>query len=82
MHHPNNRLICFVIDSLKNAIVNIKLELELDHDFSVMVYEAHVGSVDALRKREPEQAREDMRRHIEEVDRADETLLRRCDPSF
>lgn len=66
----NNRLICFVINSLKNAIVKIKLELELDHHFSVMVYDAHVRIVEALRKRDPDMAREAMLRHIEEVDRA------------
>lgn len=66
----NNRLICFVINSLKNAIVKIKLELELDHQFSVMVYDAHVRIVEALRKRDPDMAREAMLRHIEEVDRA------------
>lgn len=71
-----NRLMCFVIDSLKNAIVNIKLELELDHDFSVMVYDAHVRIVDALRKRDPEMAREAMLEHIEQVDRV---LVACCD---
>ncbi len=71
-----NRLMCFVIDSLKNAIVNIKLELELDHDFSVMVYDAHVRIVEALRRRDPVMAREAMLEHIEEVDRV---LVACCD---
>jgi GntR family transcriptional repressor for pyruvate dehydrogenase complex len=71
-----NRLICFVINSLKNAIVNIKMELELGHDFSVMVYDAHVRIMEALRKRDPEMARKAMIRHIEEVDRA---LGEHCD---
>ena len=71
-----NRLICFVIDSLKNAIVQIKLQLELDRDFSIQVYKAHMRIFDALRKREPEQAREEMHRHIVEVD---ERMKHYCD---
>ncbi len=63
-----NRLACFVIDSLKNAIVNIKLELELDEEFSISVYKAHKRILAALRKRSPELAREEMLRHIQEVD--------------
>jgi GntR family transcriptional regulator, transcriptional repressor for pyruvate dehydrogenase complex len=63
-----NRLVCFVIDSLKNAIVNIKLELELDDQFSVRVFEAHERIIEALRDRDPERARAAMLRHIQEVD--------------
>ncbi len=63
-----NRLICFVIDSLKNAIVNIKLQLELDRDFSIRVYKAHMRIFDAVKKREPERARAEMLQHIVEVD--------------
>ncbi len=63
-----NRLICFVIDSLKNAIVQIKLQLELDRDFSIRVYKAHMRIFDALRKRDPQTARAEMHRHIVEVD--------------
>lgn len=63
-----NRLICFVIDSLKNAIVQIKLQLELDRDFSIQVYKAHMRIFDALRKRDPQNARVEMHRHIVEVD--------------
>lgn len=64
-----NRLVCFVIDSLKNAIVNIKLELELDNQFSVCVYEAHERIIAALRDRNPDRARDAMLRHIQEVDK-------------
>ncbi len=71
-----NRLICFVIDSLKNAIVQIKLQLELDRDFSIQVYKAHMRIFDALRKRDPEQARAEMHRHIVEVD---EHMKHYCD---
>ena len=71
-----NRLICFVIDSLKNAIVQIKLQLELDRDFSIQVYKAHMRIFDALRKRDPEQARAEMHRHIVEVD---ERMKHYCD---
>lgn len=79
-HHiaavTGNRLVCFVIDSLKNAIVNIKLELELDRSFSQRVYEAHERIVDALRNREPERSRYEMLRHIREVD---EMMTAFCD---
>ncbi|MFZ0613227.1 MAG: FadR/GntR family transcriptional regulator [Desulfobacterales bacterium] len=71
-----NRLICFVIDSLKNAIVQIKLQLELDRDFSIQVYKAHMRIFDALRKREPQNARTEMHRHIVEVD---ERMTSFCD---
>jgi GntR family transcriptional repressor for pyruvate dehydrogenase complex len=71
-----NRLICFVIDSLKNAIVQIKLELDLDRDFSIQVYKAHMRLFDAIRKRDPKQAHEEMRRHILEVD---ERMRNYCD---
>jgi len=71
-----NRLICFVIDSLKNAIVQIKLQLELDRDFSIQVYKAHMRLFDALRKRDPKQARAEMHRHIVEVD---ERMKHYCD---
>jgi GntR family transcriptional repressor for pyruvate dehydrogenase complex len=72
----DNRLVCFVIDSIKNAIVNIKLELELDREFSVKVYEAHERIVDALRNRDPEDARREMLRHIQEVG---EMMVAFCD---
>lgn len=71
-----NRLICFVIDSLKNAIVNIKLELDLNRDFSIQVYKAHMRLFDALRKSDPKQAREAMHRHILEVE---ERMKNYCD---
>ncbi len=71
-----NRLVCFVIDSLKNAIVNIKLELELDRAFSVKVFEAHERIVEALRNRDPETSRIEMLRHIREVD---EMMTAFCD---
>ena len=71
-----NRLVCLVIDSLKNAIVNIKLELELDREFSVRVQAAHERIVDALRNRDPERARNEMQRHILEVD---EMMVAFCD---
>lgn len=71
-----NRLVCFVIDSLKNAIVNIKLELELDHDFSVRVFQAHERIMNAFRARDPERARDAMLHHIEEVD---QMMVTYCD---
>ena len=64
-----NRLICFVIDSVKNAVVNIKLQLELDHEFSIQVYKAHTRIFDALRRQDADMARDEMVKHIVEVDK-------------
>lgn len=72
----NNRLIVFVIDSLKNAVVNLKLQLELDARFSVDVFNSHQRIVEALRKRDAEAAMEEMRQHIISVDKE---LVARCD---
>lgn len=63
-----NRLVCFVIDSVKNAIVNIKLELELDREFSRRVFEAHERIIAALRDGNSKHASDAMLRHIQEVD--------------
>jgi len=71
-----NRLLCFVIDSLKNAVVKIKLELELDKDFSVRVYHAHERILEALKGHDPERARYEMLHHIREVD---EMMVAFCD---
>jgi len=71
-----NRLLCFVIDSLKNAVVRIKLELELDKDFSVRVYNAHERILEALKSHDPERARFEMLHHIREVD---EMMVAFCD---
>ena len=71
-----NRLVCFVIDSVKNAIVNIKLELELDSNFSLRVFEAHERIIAALSDRNPEKSRDAMLRHIQEVD---EMMVAYCD---
>ncbi|NNF99897.1 MAG: FadR family transcriptional regulator [Desulfobacteraceae bacterium] len=71
-----NRLICMVIDSLKNAIVNIKLELELDNSFNLLVFEAHKRILEALKKRDPKAAFKEMNRHIQEVDAV---FVARCD---
>lgn len=64
----NNLLICFVIDTLKNAIVNVKLELQLDQNFSEKVFQAHKRIYEAICDRDPEGARAAMLKHIEEVD--------------
>jgi len=44
------------------------LQLELDRDFSTQVYKAHMRIFDALQKRDPQNARAEMHRHIVEVD--------------
>ncbi|MCJ8499601.1 FadR/GntR family transcriptional regulator [Desulfatitalea alkaliphila] len=72
----NNRLIIFVIDSLKNAIVNLKLQLELDSRFSISVFDSHQRIVDAFRKKDAETALEEMRNHIISVDKE---LVAYCD---
>lgn len=63
-----NRLILFVIDSLKNAVVNIKLQLELDRRFSVNVYESHQRILETLKRRDAVAARNEMEKHIKEVE--------------
>jgi len=63
-----NRIIIFVIDSVKSAVVNLKLQMHLDANFSRKVYEAHVEIFDALHHRDPEKARSAMLNHIVEVD--------------
>lgn len=60
----NNRLIVFVIDSLKNAIVNLKLQLELDSRFSIDVYDSHQRIVEALRRKDSDSASKEMCNHI------------------
>lgn len=72
----NNRLIIFVIDSLKNAIVNLKLQMELDAGFSNIVYESHKRIVEAIKRRDTDAAKEEMTRHIVSVE---EELLARSD---
>jgi GntR family transcriptional regulator, transcriptional repressor for pyruvate dehydrogenase complex len=73
----DNRLIVFVIDSLKNAIVNLKLQLELDSSFSMQVYKSHQRIVESLRKRDAEACKEEMRKHIMSVE---QELVACCDP--
>ncbi len=63
-----NKLICFVIDSLKNALVNIKLQLELGPEFSQSVFASHQRILNALRDRNPDEARMEMLKHIQEVE--------------
>lgn len=72
-----NRLIVFVIDSLKNAIVNLKLQLELDARFSLDVYAGHQRIVDALHHKDADSAKAEMRDHILSVEKE---LVSRCDP--
>ncbi len=72
----NNRLIIFVIDSLKNAIINLKLQLNLDARFAAEVYESHQRIVEAIRRKDPDAARQEMCNHIESVK---EELVARCD---
>lgn len=71
-----NRLILFVIDSLKNAVVNIKLQLELDERFSLNVYESHKRIVGTLKRRDADAARKEMHEHIQEVEHE---LVANCD---
>jgi len=71
-----NRLICLVIGSLKTAIVNIKLELELGADFSDAVFEAHVRIFEAIKRRDAKTAGKEMLQHIRDVDRM---MVAHCD---
>ena len=71
-----NRLICLVIDSMKNAVVNIKLELELQPGFPQLVYDAHVRIFEALASKNAKLAGKEMTRHIEEVEKV---MVASCD---
>lgn len=69
-------LICFVIDSLKNALVIMKLQLNLGREFSLNVFASHQRIFEALRNRDPAMAREEMLKHIQQVEKE---LIAVCD---
>jgi GntR family transcriptional repressor for pyruvate dehydrogenase complex len=62
-----NSLICFVIDSLKNALVIMKQQLGLGREFSLNVFTSHQRILKALRDRDPAKARQEMMDHIKQV---------------
>ncbi|MGD2013823.1 MAG: FadR/GntR family transcriptional regulator [Desulfobacterales bacterium] len=63
-----NSLICFVIDSLKNALVIMKQQLGLGREFSLNVFNSHQRILKALRDRDPARARHEMMEHIKQVE--------------
>ncbi len=63
-----NSLICFMIDSLKNALVIMKQQLDLRPEFSVNVLTRHQRILAALRERNPAKARAEMLEHIKQVE--------------
>ena len=63
-----NSLICFVIDSLKNALVIMKQQLDLGREFSVNVLASHRRILEALRERNPAKAGDEMLEHIKQVE--------------
>ncbi|MCP4347800.1 MAG: FadR family transcriptional regulator [Desulfobacterales bacterium] len=65
----NNTLISLIIDSMQNALVNIKQLLQPDYDFSIQVYSAHKRIFEAIRDHDPEKAGAEMIKHINEVEK-------------
>jgi GntR family transcriptional repressor for pyruvate dehydrogenase complex len=63
-----NRVIVFVVDSMKAAVVNIKLKVQIPQSFYREVYNAHVRIVDAFKKKDPKAAADEMSNHIMEVE--------------
>lgn len=63
-----NRVIVFVVDSMKAAVVNIKLKVEIPRPFFYEVHKAHQRIVDAFKKNDPKAASDAMYRHIIEVE--------------
>lgn len=74
-----NSLICFMIDSLKNALVIMKQQLDLGPEFSVNVLERHRRILKALRERDPAKARDEMLGHIKQVE---QELIANSDEDF
>ena len=74
-----NSLICFVIDSLKNALVIMKQQLDLGPEFSVNVFARHQRILAALRERNPVKARDEMLEHIKQVE---QELIANSDEDF
>jgi GntR family transcriptional repressor for pyruvate dehydrogenase complex len=71
-----NPLIVFLIDILKDSLFNIKKLLQPDLKFAEIVYSAHCKIFEALRDRDPDKAREEMRQHIIEVDNGLRALVK------
>ncbi|RLC14328.1 MAG: hypothetical protein DRI57_14655 [Deltaproteobacteria bacterium] len=71
-----NSLICLIVDSMQNALVNIKQLIEPDLNFSKQVYLAHKRVFNSLRKRDPEKAAAEMLKHVQDVEKG---LVKFCD---
>lgn len=63
-----NNLLVFIVDSMQNALLNIKILLQPDLQFSKQVYNAHTKIFDALCARDPQQASQEMMNHMQEVE--------------
>ncbi len=63
-----NRLLSFIVDSMQNALLNIKHALHPDIQFSRQVYIAHKNIYQALSMRDPYKASQEMLKHIQEVE--------------
>jgi len=65
-----NRIVTFVVDSMKSAIVNIKSQIEIPHSFFVEVHDAHKRIVEAFKLHDPKAAHDAMADHILQVERS------------
>ena len=63
-----NSLIYLIVDSMQSALVSIKQRLHPDYDFTLKVYQAHSKILQALREGKGAKAKEEMRKHIDEVE--------------
>ena len=63
-----NSLLIFIVDSMQNALLNIKTLLQPDLQFSKQVYYAHKRIYDALCTRDPQKSSQEMINHIQEVE--------------
>lgn len=63
-----NPILSFILEFVENLLVDAKEVLHPDQEFSKRVLKAHKRIVEALCKKDPEMAREEMARHVKEVE--------------
>lgn len=63
-----NPILSFILEFVENLLVDAKEVLRPDQEFSRRVLMAHQRIVEALCNKDPKKAREEMARHVEEVE--------------
>ena len=63
-----NSIVSLLVESIQNALINIKRIIHTDHAFLEMVCEGHREIVDALSQRDPGKANLAMLKHIKDVE--------------